>query len=47
MHKKYDLIKMLEEIREDKQTYLDKKKLFQDEIRKMMLAKLKKRKGYD
>lgn len=45
MYKKYDLNKMLEEIREDEQADLSKKKLSQDEIRKMMLAKLKKRKG--
>lgn len=44
MYEKYDLRKMLEEIREDEQVGTENKKLSQDTIHKMMLDKLKKRK---
>ena len=45
MFEKYDLNKMLEEIKEDEMMGgSNKKKVSQDQIKKMMLDKLKKKK---
>ncbi|MDM8524066.1 hypothetical protein QUF80_11920 [Desulfococcaceae bacterium HSG8] len=43
MYEKYDLRRMIEEIREDEQINNENDKLSQDEISRMMLDRLKKK----